>query len=36
MPHPERVTDGISGNTDGAAFFSSIIKKVSEYATVAK
>jgi phosphoribosylformylglycinamidine synthase len=29
MPHPERVTDGISGNRDGAIFFSSIAKNLS-------
>ncbi|NTU89913.1 MAG: phosphoribosylformylglycinamidine synthase I, partial [Actinobacteria bacterium] len=24
MPHPERVTDGVSGCRDGAAFFTAI------------
>jgi phosphoribosylformylglycinamidine synthase len=28
MPHPERVTDGISGNTDGATFFSAIVNQL--------
>lgn len=28
MPHPERVVDGVSGNTQGQAFFEAIIKKI--------
>lgn len=28
MPHPERVVDGVSGSTQGAAFFEAIIEKV--------
>lgn len=28
MPHPERVVDGVSGNTQGQAFFEAIVKKI--------
>lgn len=28
MPHPERVVDGVSGSTQGAAFFKTIVEKV--------
>jgi phosphoribosylformylglycinamidine synthase len=27
MPHPERVTDGVSGNLDGVPFFSALVKE---------
>ncbi|MCL1797319.1 MAG: phosphoribosylformylglycinamidine synthase subunit PurQ [Eggerthellaceae bacterium] len=29
MPHPERVVDGVSGNTQGQAFFETIVAQVS-------
>lgn len=32
MPHPERVTDGVAGNTQGAAFFTAIVKRFEEVA----
>lgn len=32
MPHPERVTDGVSGSTAGSAFFTAIAKQVVEVA----
>lgn len=28
MPHPERVVDGVSGNTQGRAFFEAIVKRI--------
>ena len=28
MPHPERVVDGVSGNTQGKAFFEAIINRI--------
>lgn len=28
MPHPERVVDGVSGNTQGQAFFSAIVDRI--------
>lgn len=28
MPHPERVVDGVSGNTQGRAFFEAIVKNI--------
>jgi phosphoribosylformylglycinamidine synthase len=28
MPHPERVVDGVSGNTQGRAFFEAIVKQI--------
>jgi len=30
MPHPERVTDGISGSTEGAVFFQTIAAYVQK------
>ncbi|MDR3241100.1 MAG: phosphoribosylformylglycinamidine synthase subunit PurQ [Lactobacillaceae bacterium] len=30
MPHPERAVDELLGNTDGRAFFQSIVKSISE------
>ncbi len=33
MPHPERVTDPISGGTDGAHFFTAIARRVTEVAS---
>jgi phosphoribosylformylglycinamidine synthase len=32
MPHPERVTDGISGFRDGSAFFSAVARRVEQVA----
>jgi phosphoribosylformylglycinamidine synthase len=32
MPHPERVIDGISGYTDGAAFFSAVAQRIEQVA----
>ncbi|MDR2197584.1 MAG: phosphoribosylformylglycinamidine synthase subunit PurQ [Coriobacteriales bacterium] len=32
MPHPERVTDGISGLRDGAAFFEAIARRIEKVA----
>lgn len=32
MPHPERVVDPLVGGTDGAAFFTSIVKRLAEVA----
>lgn len=32
MPHPERVTDGVNGSTEGAAFLSAIAKRVAAQA----
>lgn len=32
MPHPERVVDGISGNTDGARLFTSLVKRMVDVA----
>jgi phosphoribosylformylglycinamidine synthase len=29
MPHPERVTDPVSGSTDGAAFFTSVARRLA-------
>lgn len=28
MPHPERVVDGVSGNTQGTAFFEAIVNRI--------
>lgn len=33
MPHPERVTDPLSGSTDGAAFFTSVVRRLAEVAS---
>jgi phosphoribosylformylglycinamidine synthase len=32
MPHPERVTDPVSGSTDGTVFFTSIARRLAEVA----
>lgn len=32
MPHPERVTDGVSGSTAGSAFFTAIASRVAQMA----
>ncbi len=32
MPHPERVVDPVTGGTDGAAFFTTIVRRLAEVA----